>query len=103
MDQDAIRLKDVCVTYKYKEQSKESGIFKGRLTTKYNQVLDHVNLTVKKGEILGIVGINGSGKSTILSIMAKIMEPDSGNVEVFGKVASILELGMGRSLTLTAS
>ena len=59
------------------------------------QVLNGLTFEVKKGEVLGIIGKNGSGKSTLLKVLAKIMGPDSGSVELKGKVASILELGMG--------
>ena len=58
-------------------------------------VFDNVNLEVRKGDILGIVGRNGCGKSTFLKMVSEIIEPDEGTVEVFGKVASILELSMG--------
>lgn len=58
-------------------------------------VLDDINLNVKKGEILGVIGVNGSGKSSLLSIIARITEPDTGSVCINGNVATILELGMG--------
>ena len=58
-------------------------------------VLDGFTLSVRKGECLGIVGRNGSGKSTTLKMMSRILSPDSGRIEIDGKVASILELGMG--------
>jgi ABC-type polysaccharide/polyol phosphate transport system ATPase subunit len=58
-------------------------------------VIDNIDLDIKKGEVFGIVGRNGSGKSTLLKMISKIMEPDSGTIEINGNVASILELGMG--------
>lgn len=58
-------------------------------------IFENVNLEVKKGDILGILGRNGCGKSTFLKIVSGILEPDEGTVEVKGKVASILELSMG--------
>ena len=60
-----------------------------------NKVIDNISLDIKKGDVLGVVGRNGSGKSTFLSLLARIMEPDSGTVKHSGKIASILELGMG--------
>jgi zinc transport system ATP-binding protein len=48
-------------------------------------VLDHVSLTVMKGEFLGIVGPNGGGKSTLLKLMLGLLEPDSGRITVLGK------------------
>lgn len=93
----AIELKGVSLSYQVEildnNKNKLLGIFPKKKIE--NKVLDDINLEIKKGEILGIVGVNGSGKSTILSIISKIMEPDTGIVETSGKVAAILELGMG--------
>lgn len=93
----AIELRDISLTYSYKYQDNEiTGILgKPKKKTFENHVLDHIDLDVKKGEILGIIGVNGAGKSTLLKIMARILDPDSGTVETNGKVATILELGMG--------
>ena len=83
-------------TVEAEDLTKTKTIFNKYPTTKFeNRVLDGINLQIKKGEILGVVGLNGSGKSTLLSILARIMEPDSGTIVTNGKVASILELGMG--------
>ncbi|MGI8783036.1 MAG: ABC transporter ATP-binding protein [Acidobacteriota bacterium] len=57
--------------------------------------LDGVDLNVEKGETVGLIGQNGSGKSTLLKIMARLMLPTSGSVEVKGRVASLIELGTG--------
>ena len=93
----AIELRDISLTYSYKYQDDgDTGILgKPKKKTFENHVLDHIDLDVKKGEILGIIGVNGAGKSTLLKIMARILDPDSGTVETSGKVATILELGMG--------
>jgi len=63
--------------------------------------LRNVSLDVAPGEFLGIVGRNGSGKSSLLQIIAGIMEPTSGQVEVEGSVAGLLELGAGINPELT--
>jgi lipopolysaccharide transport system ATP-binding protein len=57
--------------------------------------LDKVSFEVEKGETLGIIGRNGSGKSTILSIIAGVIRQDSGYVYTRGRISSLLELGAG--------
>lgn len=63
--------------------------------------LKNINLTVRKGEVLGIIGENGSGKSTLLKILAGITTPTHGKVKVKGRVASLIELGAGFHPDLT--
>ena len=58
-------------------------------------VIDGIDLDIRKGETLGIIGSNGAGKSTLLKILSGILEPDGGEIRFDGRVASILELGMG--------
>jgi len=58
-------------------------------------VFDGLDLDVRKGDIVAILGRNGCGKSTFLKIVSQIVEPDEGTVEVEGRIASILELSMG--------
>lgn len=58
-------------------------------------VLNNVSFEVKKGETFGIIGRNGSGKSTILSLIAGVIRQDSGFIETHGKISSLLELGAG--------
>ena len=76
------------------------------ITGKRNYVefwaLKNVNLSVRKGEVVGITGPNGSGKSTLLKIIAGVIYPDEGKVEVLGRVTPILELGVGFNPELTA-
>ncbi len=63
--------------------------------------LQGINFAVEKGEVLGIIGENGSGKSTILRLIAGMLKPDRGQVEVSGSVSGLLELGAGFQIELT--
>lgn len=64
--------------------------------------LKDVSFTVKKGESLGLIGLNGSGKSTMLKTIAGVLKPTKGTVQIFGTVAPLIELGAGFDMDLTA-
>jgi len=64
--------------------------------------LQDINFSVDEGEMLGIIGENGSGKSTILKILTRIMRPTSGTIDVKKKVTPFLELGVGFQYDFTA-
>lgn len=66
---------------------------KPRHATKW--VLKEVNFTIEPGESVGIVGINGAGKSTLLKMITGTTQPTTGTVQINGRVAALLELGMG--------
>lgn len=64
--------------------------------------LKNISLEIGKGESVGIIGLNGSGKSTLLKIIAKVLKPTQGSIEVYGSVAPLIELGAGFDMDLTA-
>ena len=57
--------------------------------------LRDINLTVRKGETVGLIGRNGSGKSTLLKLISRITAPTRGSIDIYGRVASMLEVGTG--------
>ncbi|HPX76420.1 MAG TPA: ATP-binding cassette domain-containing protein, partial [Bacteroidales bacterium] len=68
---------------------------------KLEYVLKDINLDIYKSDVVGIIGPNGSGKSTLLKILSGITAPTEGEVLIIGKVASILELGVGFDMELS--
>lgn len=67
----------------------------GRGREEKREVLKGISFNVKRGEAIALIGKNGCGKSTMLKLLTKIIYPDSGNIEVKGKVSSLIELGAG--------
>lgn len=74
---------------------KERAISVKRNRYEEREVIKGISFTVKKGEAVGLVGHNGCGKSTTLKMLTRIMYPDSGSIEIKGRVSSLLELGAG--------
>lgn len=64
--------------------------------------LKDVSFTVEKGEAVALIGMNGSGKSTMLKLIAGVLYPTSGSVRVHGSIAPLIELGAGFDMDLTA-
>lgn len=97
MKEYAIEVNDLCINY---QGLKSYSIKKNFLTGKRNktetfEAVKHVSFKLKKGEILGIVGKNGSGKSTMLKAIAGIFSPNSGSIDLHGNTISLLSIGVG--------
>lgn len=99
MDNIAIKVTDLEKVYKLydkpSDRVKEAlRIGRGKHHTEH-RALKGVNMTIRQGECVGIIGTNGSGKSTILKIITGVLSPTSGEVEVNGRISALLELGAG--------
>lgn len=97
MNEFAIRVKHLEKMYKlYNKPSDRLRETLGlRVPVKEHYALKDVSFDVKRGETVGIIGTNGSGKSTILKIITGVLNPTKGEVEVDGRISALLELGAG--------
>ncbi len=99
MEDIAIRVADVSKIYKlYNKPSdrlKESLKLTRRKCYQEHYALNHINMEIRRGETVGIIGTNGSGKSTILKIITGVLNQTSGEVQVNGRISALLELGAG--------
>jgi len=97
----AVRVEDVSMMFHMHSEKidnlKEYIIRVLKRKVKYTEkwALRDVSFEIKKGERLGVLGFNGAGKSTLLKVIAGVMDPTSGTVEVKGVIAPLLELGAG--------
>ena len=107
MAQDIIQVNNITVRYKIANDRvsslKEFVIkkIKKSITEKDFLALDNVSFTVKKGDVVGVVGRNGAGKSTLLKVVSGIQKPASGNIVLNGRVVPMLELGAGFDMELS--
>lgn len=108
LEENVIELKNITMKFRMTAQKvdsiKEYAIrgLKRQLEYKEFTALDDVSFNVKKGEVMGLVGLNGSGKSTLLKIISGILKPTSGSVKVNGNISPLIELGAGFDFDLTA-
>ena len=99
MAENAIEVRDVTKIYKLYEKPidrlKESMSLSHKSYHKDFHALNGISFDVERGQTVGIIGTNGSGKSTILKIITGVLTPTSGQVKVDGKISALLELGAG--------
>lgn len=99
----ALEIKDLHISYKCLKSFsiKKSLLHMKKADAKVYEAVRGVSFAVPKGEILGIVGKNGSGKSTMLRAIAGIFSPDSGTIDLKGNSVSLLSIGVGFQPKLT--
>ena len=99
----ALEVKDLHISYKCLKSFsiKKSLLHLKKADAKVYEAVRGVSFAVPKGEILGIVGKNGSGKSTMLRAIAGIFSPDSGTIDLKGNSVSLLSIGVGFQPKLT--
>lgn len=93
----AIEVDDLCINYRsLKSYSIKRNFLKGKKNKAEDfEAVKHVSFKLKKGEILGLIGKNGSGKSTTLKAIAGIFSPNSGTIDLHGNSISLLSIGVG--------
>lgn len=106
-DDYAIKVENVNKTFKLPHEKYNSiksiliNFYKRNKTFEMQKALENVSFEIKKGEFFGIVGRNGSGKSTMLKLLAGIYSPNSGSIQVNGSLTPFIELGVGFNAELT--
>ena len=108
MNDNIIEVNNVTMRFNLAEQRTDTlkeyvlKLISGKLHFNEFYALKNVSFQVKRGEAVALIGKNGSGKSTMLKILAGVMYPTEGSVEVNGSMAPLIELGAGFDLELTA-
>lgn len=104
----AVEVKDVTMIFNMASESLGSlkeyfiSLARHKLFFEEFRALKHISFDVHRGEVVGLVGTNGSGKSTMLKIIAGVLEPSGGEVKVHGNIAPLIELGAGFDPELSA-
>lgn len=107
MNKTAIEVSNVTMRYRLPTEKVDSfkhffvKKIKNQITYEDFYALNNVSFSVKKGEVLGIIGRNGAGKSTLLKIIAGVIKPTAGSFTRSGSIAPLLELGAGFNGELT--
>lgn len=114
-----VRVENICKQYRLGARDAAYETLRGSLTSSVHNLLNRlqrrntrrnaetiwalkdVSFEVTAGEVVGIIGRNGAGKSTLLKILSRVTEPTAGRVELYGRVASLLEVGTGFHPELT--
>lgn len=99
MNEIAIDIQNLSKVYKLYEKTidrlKETLSITGKSYHRDFYALNNVNMQIRKGETVGIIGKNGAGKSTLLKIITGVLAPTTGSVKINGRISSLLELGAG--------
>ncbi len=101
----AIKITNLTKIYKLydrnRDRLKDSLGLSKKANYKEHYALKNVDMEVKTGESVGIIGVNGSGKSTILKIITGVLNATSGDIEINGRISALLELGAGFNMEYT--
>ena len=84
-----------------RDRLKEALHLPGKINSREHYALNDVSIQVHTGETVGIIGTNGSGKSTILKIITGVLNPTAGEVKINGRISALLELGAGFNMEFT--
>ena len=105
MSDTAIKISNLTKIYKLydrnRDRLKDSLGLSKKANYKEHYALKNVDMEVKTGESVGIIGVNGSGKSTILKIITGVLNATSGDVQINGRISALLELGAGFNMEYT--
>lgn len=108
MNENAVELRNIEMHFNMSKEKLESlkeyflKLVKRQLYFEDFVALDDITFDIKKGDVFGIVGLNGCGKSTTLKIISGILKPTKGTVKTSGTIAPLIELGAGFDMDLTA-
>jgi len=94
----AIKLNNVSKTFEIDQQKGIFQIIKNKInknTKKTIGAIQDISFSIEKGEVVGIIGLNGGGKTTLLRLISGIYKPDKGSIQVNGRLSSLLQFGAG--------